>query len=135
VALALAASALPAVTTACGPRVNAARVSPVRYAPVHPDSVFVFTSEARVHRPYEEVAILDGSMSSNGLDADMIRAMQKKAGELGANGLILGDIKHPSDKTVAATTIASAILKSPGSVDVPTRARATAIRMRDSVPR
>lgn len=124
--------ALAIVPAACAPRVNAARVTPVRYAPVPTESVYIFSSRERVTRPYDEVAVLDGSMGSNGIDADMIKEMQKKAGSLGANGLILEDIRHPSDNAVAATTIASAVLKAPGSIDVPTRARAVAIRMRNS---
>ncbi|MEO6778385.1 MAG: hypothetical protein ABI194_02940 [Gemmatimonadaceae bacterium] len=125
-----AAVAITVGLAACAPRVNAARVSPVRYAPVPADSVYVFTSVSRVTVPYEEVAILDGSMGSSGLDADMIDEMRKKAGSLGANGLILGDITHPSDNAVAATAIASAVLRAPGSIDIRTRARAVAVRLR-----
>lgn len=118
------------LTTACGVRVSAARVSPVRYAPVPKEQVYVFTSIERVTRPYEEVALLDGSMNSGTLDAKMIEAMREKAGSLGANALVLGDIHHPSDNVVVATTIASAILRQPGTIDVPTRGHAVAIRTR-----
>ena len=135
-AVTLAAVVAVAVALAgCAPRVNAARVSPVRYAPVPADSVYVFTSASRVTVPYDEVAILDGSMGSSGFDADMIDEMRKKAGSLGANGLILGDITHPSDNAVAATAIASAVLKAPGSIDLRTRARAVAVRLRPPTPR
>lgn len=74
--------------------------------------------------------MLDGQMSSGRLDANMINAMCRKAGEIGANGLILSDIRHASDGVVAATSIASAVLKAPGSIDVPTRANAVAIQLK-----
>lgn len=122
-------SCIALLTMACV-SVNAARVSPVRYAPVSKDQVYVFTSADKVTRPYDEVALLDASMDSDGIDAKMIDAMRKKAGSLGANGLILGDIHHPSDNVVAATSIASAVLRQPGSIDVPTRGHAVAIRLR-----
>ncbi len=111
-------------------RVNAARMSPVRYAPVPKEQVYVFTSRDRVTRPFEEVALLDGSMGSTDIDARMIDAMRAKAGSLGANGIILYDIHHPSDNVVAATAIASAVLRQPGTIDVPTRGHAIAIRTR-----
>ncbi|MGI8510219.1 MAG: hypothetical protein ACR2MQ_12925 [Gemmatimonadaceae bacterium] len=117
-------------TVACGVSVSAARVSPVRYAPVPKEQVYVFTSVERVTRPYEEVALLDGSMNSGTLDAKMIEAMREKAGSLGANAIVLGDIHHPSDNVVAATSIASAVLRESGSIDVPARGHAVAIRTR-----
>lgn len=62
-----------------------------------PEAVQVFTDSSKVGRPYTEVALLnssgDNDMTS---ESGMIRSQQKKAAQLGANGIILGQMKDAS---------------------------------------
>lgn len=59
--------------------------------------IILYTSPDRVPGAYEEVAILHSSGESAYSDeAAMYESMKIKAAELGANAIILGDIKEPS---------------------------------------
>src|SRR6267378_8296389 len=62
-----------------------------RLAQVCPAGVQLFTDETKVGEPYTEVAILTWSDDdpTSGIEK-MIKSQRKKAGDLGANGLILG---------------------------------------------
>lgn len=62
-----------------------------------PEAVQVFTDASKVGKPYTEVALLN-SAGDNDLTSEsgMIRSQQKKAAQLGANGIILGQIKDAS---------------------------------------
>lgn len=62
--------------------------------PICPDGVRIFTDSTKVGQPYTEVALMNSSgdddmTSENG----MINSQKKKAAKLGANGVILGDMK------------------------------------------
>jgi|SRR5690242_2427102 len=77
---------------------NAAVLDPsLKLQPVCPDGVQVFTDSSKVGKPYTEVALLaskgDNEMTS---ESGMIESQRKKAAELGANGLILGQVKEAS---------------------------------------
>lgn len=62
-----------------------------------PEAVQVFTDSSKVGKPYSEVALLsssgDNDMTS---ESGMIKSQQKKAAQLGANGIILGQMKDAS---------------------------------------
>ncbi len=62
-----------------------------------PEAVQVFTDSSKVGKPYTEVALLssagDNDMTS---ESGMIRSQQRKAAQLGANGIILGQMKDAS---------------------------------------
>ncbi len=59
---------------------------------VCPAGVQLFTDEAKVGSPYTQVAILTwhDDDPTSGIEK-MLKSQRKKAGELGANGLILGE--------------------------------------------
>lgn len=78
-----------------------------RYAPVPPESVRIFTTEAELDTlEYVRVAIIEASGSGEYTSqTGMIDAMRKKAGTLGANGLLLPQINEPG----AGAKVAGAI--------------------------
>jgi hypothetical protein len=95
-----------AVLTACV-STNAALLNPSLVLPrICPEGVQVFTDSSRVGKPYTEVAVLN-SKGDDDLtnESSMIRSQQKKAAEIGANGVILGSMQGPG----AGAKIASAL--------------------------
>jgi hypothetical protein len=88
--------------------VNATRLGPVRqYAPVHPDSVFVYQQEMDIEGHFDRVAVIYVEGDANTTNQrQMINAARKKAGRLGANAIILGRSRDPS----AVTQIVAAVL-------------------------
>jgi hypothetical protein len=81
---------LAVVVAACA-RTEAAQLgnAPVR-APVAPEKVVIYKTPEDVHGRYEEVAMLSasGDVAITSQD-DVLLSLRKKAGELGANGVIL----------------------------------------------
>ncbi len=71
--------------------------APGQYPPVDAMNVQVFLNEADIKVPFEKVALIeaegDYTMVAN---EKLVEAMKKKAGKLGANGIVLGDFKDPS---------------------------------------
>lgn len=66
-------------------------------APVCPDAVIIYTSADKVGKQFTEVAILDSRGDNDLTSVDqMHNSMRKKAAELGATGVILGDTKDAS---------------------------------------
>jgi hypothetical protein len=64
----------------------------------------VFTTAEEATKPYTEIALLESRRPTSWLDSnsgqippDMINTHRKKAASLGANGLILGSFRDPSD--------------------------------------
>jgi hypothetical protein len=104
---------------------NVAMLSPAgRYAPVPQDQVQVFLSAEEIRGEYERIAIINaqgGSSMTN--EGQMIRKLQLRAGNLGANGIILGDINEPS----SGAKVAGAIF----GVDPQRKGRVIAIRLKD----
>lgn len=89
---------LPLVLGVACVSTNAALLDPsLKLAPVCPEGVQVFTDSSKVGKPYTEVAVLaskgDDDLTS---ESGMIQSQRKKAASLGANGLILGQMKDPS---------------------------------------
>lgn len=77
---------------------NAMVLNPsLKLAPVCPDGVLVYTDSSKVGQPYVEVAVLNskGDYSSTN-ETQMMKSQRKKAGELGANGIILGSMTDPT---------------------------------------
>lgn len=87
---------LAALVTACGVGTDVMMLSPEEYDPVAADSVRIFTSADQVLGEYEEIALIDaypeshcsGALCSSDRE-DVIEALREKAGNLGANALIL----------------------------------------------
>lgn len=87
---------------------NAVRLgnAPVR-APVPEDQVAVYRTASQVPGPYEEVALLNAKGEASWTNEEkMFNSMRKKAGEMGANGIILDAISEPG----AGAKVAGAIL-------------------------
>jgi hypothetical protein len=71
--------------------------TPTQYPPVHADSVKVFLKEADVEGDFDKVAIVNAEGNYNWAnDERLIKAMKKKAAQLGANAIILGEFQEPS---------------------------------------
>ena len=103
----LAGVSVAALVVACV-QTNAVRLgnAPVR-EPVAEDHVVVYRTADQVPRRYEEVALLNARGESSWTNEEkMFNSMRKKAGEMGANGIILDAIIEPG----AATKVAGAIL-------------------------
>jgi len=88
--------------------VNAVRLGPnIIRPPVPPDQVVIYRTADQVQGRYEEVALLHAAGDSMWTDEEqMYKEMRKKAGQLGANGIILDAMSEPS----AGTKIAGALL-------------------------
>jgi hypothetical protein len=86
-----------AVLAACV-STNAALLNPsLKLAPVCPEGVQVFTDSSKVGKPYTEVAVLNSKGDEEFTsESGLINSQRKKAAALGANGLILGQMKDPS---------------------------------------
>jgi hypothetical protein len=80
---------------------NASILNPgVTYQKICPDGVQIFTSAERVRSEYYEVAILNSKGESSWTDEKQMTASQRsKAARLGANGIILGEVKEPKAGT------------------------------------
>jgi len=87
---------------------NATRLGAgVARPPVPAQSVVIYRTASQVPGRYEEVALLNSKGESSWTDeAAMFRSMQKKAADLGANGIILDAVSEPS----AGAKVASAFL-------------------------
>lgn len=89
-------------------RTNAALMdNSVHLARTCPDAVKIYTSPSTVGAQYQEVALLNSSGSTGFTsEAGMMKSMRKKAAEVGANGIIMGNIDEPS----AGAKVAGAFL-------------------------
>lgn len=87
---------------------NAALIdNSVRLARTCPDAVMLYTSPSRVPGPYTEVALLNSTASADATtESGMMKSMRQKAAEVGATGIILGNIDEPS----AGAKVAGAVL-------------------------
>ena len=64
--------------------------------PVNPDQVAIYRTADQVPRKYDEVALLSSSGDAAMTDEEkMYASMRKKAGELGANAIILENVSEP----------------------------------------
>lgn len=103
--------------------------SPVVRAPVAPDQVRIYRTAAQVTGKYEELALLNSTGESSWTNEQaMLESMRKKAGELGANGVILDAVTEPG----AGAKVAAAFL----GVGVQRKGKALAIFvLPDSTPK
>ena len=68
-----------------------------RYPALPLDSVVVYTDPAAVPGTFEQLAIVSAKGDFTLYEeADLVRALRKEAGELGANGLLLAGVRSPS---------------------------------------
>lgn len=65
--------------------------------PVTPDRVSIYRTADQVRGHYEEVALLSAAGDYNATSEEgMYKEMRKKAGAMGANGIILDSVSEPS---------------------------------------
>ena len=73
---------------------------------VPPENVALYRNADQVPRRYEEVALLNSEGDSNFTnEAKMFESMKKKAGEVGANAIILDALSEPSGGAKVAAAI------------------------------
>ena len=67
------------------------------YPPLHADEVTIYLREADIPSEYEKVAIIyaKGDYATTD-EAQMLKAVRKKAAKLGANGVLLEEVTEPS---------------------------------------
>ncbi len=80
---------------------NAALLDPtVKYQKICPDGVAIFTSAQRVQSDYREVALLNSKGESSWTNEEgMMKSQRRKAASIGANGIIIGEVKEPNAGT------------------------------------
>ena len=67
------------------------------YPEIDPYQVRVFLSEDEAPGEYERIALVTARSDASWADeADLIRAMRRRAARLGANGLIVGEVRDPT---------------------------------------
>jgi hypothetical protein len=118
---------LALAVVACA-RTEAVRLdnTPLR-PPVAPDKVIVYKTPEDVHAHYEEVAILSASGDAVIASQDDVYAsLRKKAGELGANGVIL-QVPDDVERSKFARTFGL------GSINQNTKAIAIFVPSADSI--
>ena len=102
------AAAVALLSSACV-HTQATYVDPsgLRYPAVHKDSVRILTSETELDTlEYVRVAIIEATGSGEYTSQTaMLEAMRKKAGEMGANAILLPQIQEPG----AGAKVAAAI--------------------------
>jgi hypothetical protein len=91
---------LLALATGCV-HTNASVLDPtLTYRKTCPNAVQVFTTAERVPSAYREVALLNSKGESSWTDEKgMLESQRRKAAEVGANGLILGETREPNAGT------------------------------------
>jgi hypothetical protein len=89
-----------------------------RFAPVPEDSVWIITSEAELDTiSYVRVAIIEAS-GSGGFTSrtEMLDAMRKRAGEIGANAILLPEIQEPNPGVQVAAAVLGVDTRRTGTV-------------------
>ena len=65
--------------------------------PVHPDDVIIYLSEDDIDGEWENIAIIHAQGDSQlTRESKMLRKAREQAGEIGANGILIEEIKEPS---------------------------------------
>lgn len=116
----LAAAVLGACTSTSAVMLGGGAPLPER----HPDEVLIFPTEEDVPVAFERIALVTSRSDADWADeADLIRAMQRRAAKLGATGLILDEVREPSTLERVAEVVVG--------YEAPRRGRALAIRLID----
>jgi hypothetical protein len=93
----------------------------VHYPPVPRDEVRVFMDEGEIEGPYQRMALLfvEADTEWNN-ERQMVDAARKKAGQIGANAIVLGEFREPR----FSTRVAAAVL------DIPTQRKTQILAVR-----
>lgn len=90
----------------------------------HPDQVRVYLHEEDVPGDYEQIALVTSRSDASWADeTHLIRAMQRRAARLGADAIILGEIRDPGTLERVAEVLTD--------YEAERRGRAVAIRLLD----
>lgn len=72
----------------------------VKLARTCSEGVTVYTAPDKVGKPYQEIALLNSKGETSWTsEGGMVNSQRKKAAELGANGIIIGDVNEPKPGT------------------------------------
>jgi hypothetical protein len=101
------APAIVALVTLSGcVQTQATMLDPTARPPIPEEQVRVYRTEESIECEYDEVAIIHAQGGANFTNENqMINAAKKRAGQIGANGVVLGTINEPS----AGAKVAGAI--------------------------
>ncbi len=67
------------------------------YPPVRPDDVVIYLSEADIDGEWKNIAIIHAQGDSQlTRESKMLRKARERAAEIGANGILIEEIKEPS---------------------------------------
>jgi len=81
-------------------------LSSKQYPPIHPSQVQIYLSEDDIEAPYEKIAIInaqgEGSWTN---ESQMYKAARKRAAKVGANGVLITELKEPSNGAKIAGAI------------------------------
>lgn len=86
---------------------RATMLNPSRtYAPVPENEVRIYTSEERVPDGCERVALIhaEGDASTTN-QSQMLNAARRRAGKVGGNALLLGEVREPATTTSVAAVV------------------------------
>ena len=87
----------PLLITGCV-SIDSTRTSPEAFHAIKADDVYVFQRESEAPPKFTSVAIIYTAANANFQnEAKAIQAAKKRAGELGANGIIVGGFSEPSE--------------------------------------
>lgn len=80
-----------------------------------PDAVRIYSSPSRVGVEYQEIALLNSTGLSNWTtESGMMKSMRQKAAEVGANGIIMGNIDEPGAGAKVAAQVLGAYTERKG---------------------
>ena len=80
-----------------------------------PDAVRIYSSPSRVGVEYQEIALLNSTGLTNWTtESGMMKSMREKAAELGANGIIMGNIDEPGAGAKVAAQVLGAYTERKG---------------------
>lgn len=101
--------------TACT-RTNAALMdSSIHLARTCPDGVKIYTSPSTVRAEYQEIALLNSTGLTNfTTESGMMKSMRQKAAEVGASGIIMGNIDEPGAGAKVAAQVLGAYTERKG---------------------
>lgn len=111
----LTVAILSAAGVACT-RTNAALMdNSLHLARTCPEGVRLYSSPAKVGSDYQEIALLNSSGSTGFTsEAGMMKSMRRKAADVGANGIIMGNIDEPSAGAKVAAAIFGGVTERKG---------------------
>ena len=101
----LVALLAPLLLGACV-QTSATMLSSKTFPPLSPEEVTIYVSEEDIPAEYEKVAIINATGSSSYTnEAQLYEAVRKRAAKIGANGVLLSEIKEPGTGAKVAAAV------------------------------